>query len=142
MKRFAIASLSYALLVWSIHLAFAQVVPLHWISKASSNQTLVFAARAILDSIIVNNPTGTAAYLHLYNKATAPNCGTDVPVLTIAIPQSNGPSVGALQMLFGNGIGFCLTGGSSDTDSSNAVANVVINLGITGLANPTTNLNP
>ena len=37
--------------------------------------------------LTASNPTATAAYLKLYNKASAPTVGTDVPVLTITLPK-------------------------------------------------------
>jgi hypothetical protein len=73
----------------------------------------------------------TPVYVKLYNKATAPTCGTDTPVKRLIIPAAstaaNGSgsnvSLGAVGVTFSLGIGYCVTGGITDADTSSPAAN-------------------
>ena len=72
-------------------------------------------------------------YLKLYNKATAPTVGTDVPVKTIAIP---GNTAGAGVVLawphglaFGTGIAFALTTEATDAGTTGvAGSEITVNI--------------
>ena len=83
--------------------------------------------------LTISNPTATAAYIKLYNKATAPTVGTDVPVLTIAIPATAAGvgeksfNFGAVGKRFATGIGIAVTAAAAATDTGVAVAGVQIN---------------
>lgn len=108
--------------------------PLHFLSAASTNSTLVRGAPAALYSVVAVNTTAAIYYLKLYDKATAPTCGTDVPVATYPIPFGSASSGGGFVIGrgtaagFNNGLGFCLTGGIADNDVANAAAGIAINL--------------
>lgn len=108
-------------------------IPFSVLSQASNNSTLVYGENSLLKTIIVINTTATQYYLKIYNKRTAPTCGTDTPVLRIPIPQvANGGGVVEIateDMKFPLGIGFCLTGGLADNDNSNAATGIAINFG-------------
>lgn len=115
----------------------AAVSPRHYFSAASLNPTLVQAGYRILVNISVSNTTTTVYYLKFYDKATAPTCGTDTPVLVLAVPnQPTGTTSGQLDIhtnngfAFSSGIGFCLTGAAADADTTNAATGVTINLGV------------
>jgi hypothetical protein len=107
--------------------------PAHYLSAATNNATLVKNAAGVLLGIAIVNTTATAGDFRVYNLATAPVCtsGTAVvwnipiPANTTAagvvIPIPNGAYLSA-------GIGFCYTGVNSDTDNTNAVVGVNINL--------------
>jgi hypothetical protein len=112
--------------------ARAQTAPRHYLSAASNNSTLVLGRRASLSFVQATNTTAVIYYLKFYDKATAPTCGTDVPVATIALnaTQSMPPIQPALSLLFQNGVGFCLTGGIADNDNTVAATGVTINLGV------------
>lgn len=108
--------------------------PVHYLSAASTNSTLVAAGWHTIFSLSAYNTTTTIYYLKLYNKATAPTCNTDVPVQTIPIPSS--VTVGSISLDLGNvglgfpaGIGFCITAGSADNDNTNAATGVTIDMG-------------
>ena len=58
------------------------------ISAATNNASVVKASAGSVYSILACNINAAARYLKLYNKATAPTCGTDVPVLRITLPAS------------------------------------------------------
>lgn len=91
----------------------------HLISVASTNATSVKAAAAVLYQIVVNNLNAAARYLKIYDKASAPVVGTDVPVLTIALPPGqlvNIPLAGDYGMALANGLAYALTAGIADTD--------------------------
>lgn len=59
-------------------------------------------------------------YLKFYNKASAPNVGTDVPVLVIPIPATSvtHANFGILGHRFATGIALAITGGIADTDTT------------------------
>lgn len=100
-------------------------------SAANTNSTLVKSTPGSITTIAIVNTTATIYYFKLYNKATAPTCNSDTPVMTIPvlastvaptiIPAPNG-------IIFRTGIGFCLTGGLADNDNTNAATGVAINL--------------
>jgi hypothetical protein len=125
-------ALIYLLLLIGLQLAFAQSSPRHFLSAANSNSTLVFSAKAILQAILVTNTNATTYYLKIYDKATAPVCGTDTPVLTIPVPENVPTGISGVSMLFTNGVGFCLTGGIADSDDTPAATGVAIDLSVSG----------
>jgi hypothetical protein len=107
--------------------------PVHYLSAATTNSTNVKATAGTLLSLTAVNTTATLYYLKLYDKATAPTCGTDTPVHTLPVPASAtgaGLTVNPFPGLnFANGIGFCLTGALADADATSAATGVAINLG-------------
>ena len=115
-----------------------QSLPFHYITTSSTNSMLVNGnGQNILKWVIASNPAATTtinAWLHLYNKATAPNCGTDVPVMTIMIPPNSATGAGNTTISFDDtrftsGIGFCVTGGAADNDNTAGPSGIVINIG-------------
>jgi hypothetical protein len=115
----------------------AQSAPLKWLSAATTNSTLVKSGNTVLNALVPINTTVALYYLKLYNKATAPTCGTDTPLWTVPIPfgASNSGSGVALPtggLQFPLGLGFCLTGGIADNDTTNAATGVAINMGVSG----------
>lgn len=115
-----------------------QSIPFHYLSGASNNSTLVSGAgQNILKWLIVYNNTATIYYLKFYNKAVAPTCGTDTPVITVPLPP-NTTSTGVLGIdlddtRFTAGIGFCITAGQADNDNTNSATGITLNLGYLGL---------
>lgn len=110
--------------------------PVHYLSAASNNATNVKPAPGALYNLIAVNTTATIYYLKLYDKATAPTCGTDIPVHTLPVPPTPASSSPAPLVLdstvginFNSGIGFCLTGGIADNDNTVAATGVAINFG-------------
>lgn len=93
-------------------------------STATTNATLVKASAGTLYNISASNVGAATAYLKLYNKATAPTVGTDVPVLTIPIPASGVASlpIGAIGHRFATGIGLAITGAAADSDTTAVAA--------------------
>jgi hypothetical protein len=114
----------------------AQTVPVKYLSAATNNSTLVNTGRSKLGTGIVVNTTVTVYYLKLYNKATAPTCGTDVPKWTIPIPYGASNAAGGFVLPLGDGLsfplglGFCITASIADNDNTSAATGIVVNLGV------------
>jgi hypothetical protein len=75
------------------------------------------------------NTTATIYYLRMYNASSAPTCSSGTGfVESIPIPAStSGAGFAFLEPMgeaYTTGIGFCLTGGSSSTDNTNAAVGV------------------
>ena len=109
--------------------------PYKLISAATTNATSVKASGGNLFFVSVSNINAAARYLKLYNKTSAPNVGTDVPILTFLIPGNTagaGSNLGIPPqgLRFNTGIAFALTTGVSDTDAVAVAANeIIVNLG-------------
>lgn len=135
-KNEAIAlAITAIVLVIMAPLALAQDItgkPFSALSTASNNATLVYNDRAVGKNLTVINTTATQYFFKLYDKKTAPTCGTDTPVWRIPIPQNTaGGGVVAVSlenMQFFNGIGFCLVANLADSDNTNAATGVAINM--------------
>lgn len=107
--------------------------PYKLISLATTNANVVKASAGNLYSIVAIGLTSTVRYLKLYNKATAPTVGTDVPVMTIPIPaNTQGAGVAipfSMGVNFPLGIGIAITSGSADNDTGAVGAgDVIVNL--------------
>lgn len=107
--------------------------PYKLISLATTNAISVKASGGNLYSIIAIGLTSTVRYLKLYNKASAPTVGTDVPVMTIPIPaNTQGAGIAipfSMGVNFSSGIAIAITSGVADTDTGAVGAgDVVINL--------------
>src|SRR6478752_7194610 len=72
-------------------------------SGVSADQNLVAAGSRVLYSISASNANAALRYVKLYNKATAPVVGTDIPTCVFAIPPSN-----SVNLTFNAGIAFPL----------------------------------
>lgn len=102
-------------------------------SAATTNSTNCKASAGNIYAIRAINTTGTLYYLRLYNASTAPTCSSATNFIeTHPIPAS---TTGAGMMLsvpvgiaYGTGIGFCLTGGGSSTDNTNAATGVYLSI--------------
>lgn len=103
------------------------------VTTVSNNLANIKNAAGSLFEISVSNPTATAAYVKLYNKASAPVVASDVPVLTIAIPATAagvGEKVlnfGAVGKRFATGISIAVVGAAVATDATNTVAGIQVN---------------
>lgn len=107
--------------------------PYKLISLASTNANVVKASGGNLYSLIAIGLTSTVRYLKIYNKATAPSVGTDIPLMTIPVPantQGAGVSIPfPTGVNFSLGISIAITSGSADNDTGAILAgDVVINL--------------
>lgn len=100
----------------------------HTVSAATTNATSVKASVGVINDITISNNGASPAYLKLYNKASAPTVGTDVPIRTIMCPAGqtvvSGFSTYGLRLM--TGIAFAITGGAANTDTAAVAANQVI----------------
>lgn len=88
-------------------------------SAATTNATSVKATPGTLASVNLFNSGAAAAFFKLYNKASAPTVGTDVPVWTIAVPAGGSVSYQlATGMVFSLGIAYAITNLVADTDTT------------------------
>lgn len=101
-------------------------------SLSNTNGSLIIAGTAGIQSFYATNIGATVAYVKLYNKATAPTVGTDVPEMIIAVPPlaSGVPGVatfpiGFSGLRFNLGLGLAITGGFADTDTTAVAAGQV-----------------
>ncbi len=73
------------------------------------------------------------AYLKLYDKATAPTCGTDTPIKRLIIPAASTAALGGgsnisfpAGVAFTLGIGYCVTTGITDADTTAPAASTLL----------------
>lgn len=90
------------------------------ISAATTNATVVKAGPGSITLIVASNLNAAVRYLKLYDKATAPTVGTDVPFMVISLPLGGVPVVIALNsgIQFATGISIALTTGITDADTT------------------------
>jgi len=98
------------------------------VTTASTNASSQKAAAGNLFEITASNPTATAAYVKIYNKASAPTVGTDVPVMTLPVPAGGFVSYvpGGQGKRLTTGIAMAVTAAMAATDTGVAVAGVQI----------------
>lgn len=96
-------------------------------SAATTNATSVKTSAGSVYSITASNTGAAAAFLKLYNKASAPTVGTDVPVLTIPIPASSVQNIefGTAGHRFTTGIALAITNLAADSDTTAIAASQV-----------------
>ena len=103
-------------------------------SAATTNSTNCKSSAGNVYVIHVTNTTTTNYFLRLYNSSSAPTCSSStgfvetIPALGAAANGGiNGRSM-SVPDKFSNGIGFCLTGGGSSTDNTNAATGVFVTI--------------
>jgi hypothetical protein len=103
------------------------------ISAASTNATSVKTTKGNISGGRIFNTSAATKFFKLYNKATAPTVGTDVPVETWPIAAGASLDVGAVVGVFGllltTGIAYAITGAVADNDTTAVAAgDVIVNL--------------
>lgn len=99
------------------------------LSTASTNSNNCKGSAGNFYGVRVVNTTATLYYLRLYNASGAPTCSSATGFIeTIPVPASaTGAGIMAVVTIpigYTTGIGYCLTGGSSSTDNTNAAAGI------------------
>lgn len=101
-------------------------------SAATTNGALVLTGTSNLSSFYATNEGATAAFVKLYNKATAPTVGTDIPEMIIPIPAAvsgvpgvAAPFIGFHGLRFPLGLGIAITGAAIHTDATAVAAGQV-----------------
>jgi hypothetical protein len=106
-------------------------------SAASTNSTNVKNAAGVVAGMNLLNTTTTVYYLRMYNLASAPTCSSATgfvrswPIPPAAAAGGVGGIAASLPIngtAFSTGISFCLTGGGSSTDNTNAATGVFVNI--------------
>jgi hypothetical protein len=102
------------------------------VTAATTNAAVIKATAGNMYHILISNPTATAAFVKLYDKATAPTVGTDVPVVTIPIGAAGTANAFVAVPLsypgqrFTAGIGIAVTAAAVATDTAVTVAGIQI----------------
>lgn len=92
-------------------------------SAASVNATLVKSSAGRIMVVTGINAAAAVRYLKLYNKATAPTVGTDVPRWTEVLPVGKFTLYfGVVGLYFSAGIGFGFTTAAADADTGAVAA--------------------
>lgn len=73
---------------------------------------------------------GAIVYIKLYDKATAPTVGTDVPIMTFDCPASAVVDLDLKGFTLTNGLGIAITGAAADADTTAVAANAVTGLNL------------
>jgi hypothetical protein len=101
-------------------------------SAATTNGALVLTGTSGLHAFYATNTGAGAAFVKLYNKATAPVVGTDVPAMILPVPAAVGGVPGVANLAIGNqgfrfalGLGIAITGGVADNDTTAVAAGQV-----------------
>jgi hypothetical protein len=101
-------------------------------SLATTNAALILTGTSGLQAFYATNTGAAAAYVKLYNKATAPTVGTDVPEMIIPVPAAAAGVPGAVELTpgfnayrFALGLGIAITGGAADADTTIVAAGQV-----------------
>lgn len=102
------------------------------LSAASTNSTNCKASAGNLYGYEIFNTSTTVYYLRLYNLSSAPTCSSatgfirSIPIPPAAAAGQVGGAVSnqGVPVNFGTGIGYCITGGSSSTDNTNAATGI------------------
>lgn len=102
-------------------------------SAATTNATSVKGSAGQVYNIQCFNVNAAVRYLKLYNKATAPTVGTDVPVKTLAIPGNTAGSGFVIAwpqgVAFDTGIAFALTTEATDAGTTGvALSEITVNI--------------
>lgn len=103
----------------------------HYVAvAASTNATNVKNAAGNVYALRFINTTSTTYYLRMYNLAASPTCSSATGfVETIPIPNATGTGAGFVSTQpiaqgYTTGISYCITGGASSTDNTNAATGV------------------
>lgn len=98
----------------------------------SADSFLIKGSAGVLGQLACSNINDQEVYLHLYDKATAPTVGTDVPKQTYLIPgntHGSGSNIplpfGGLKFLLGIGIGLTVSPGDAASDAVTAAEQIV-----------------
>ena len=104
----------------------------HFKSSANStNATSVKGSSGAVFNIIIHNThsgggSGSAIAFRLYDKATAPVVGTDVPMIVIHVQSNDSKEINFTSgITFVNGIAYSITDGSSLMDATSVDADGV-----------------
>lgn len=94
-------------------------------SAASTNGGLILTGTSNASSFYATNEGASTAYIKLYNKASAPTVGTDIPEMIIPVPAAVGgvpgvanPNIGFHGFRFALGLAIAITRNAVHTDTT------------------------
>jgi hypothetical protein len=92
-------------------------------SAAGTNAASVKNSAFNLYGLSAMNTTASNKYVRIYQKATAPTVGTDIPVMVVSIPATSSKEIAFVPALrIGTGLAVAITGGAAATDSTAVAA--------------------
>lgn len=94
------------------------------VAATGSNATSVKGSAATVYGIVVGNTNSSPRYLKLYNKASAPTVGNDVPYMTVPVHRTTRITL-RQGIAFGTGLALALTTGAADGDTGGVAAEEV-----------------
>jgi hypothetical protein len=103
----------------------------HVVCAATTNATLLKAGPASVGAVNIANVAAAARFVKLYDKATAPNPATDVPVRTFMVPAGANfsPYIGGAGLKLAKGLGFAIVTGIADNNvTAPAAADVAFDI--------------
>jgi hypothetical protein len=128
----AVATVTTVTAVTTAGTPLAPATPYFVNSLASTNGALILTGTSGLQALYATNIGATAAFVKLYNKATAPTVGTDVPEMVIPVPAAVAGVPGVVQITpgfngyrFALGLGIAITGAVADSDTTAVAAGQV-----------------
>lgn len=128
----AVTTVSTVTAVTSAGTPLVPATPFFVNSSATTNGALILTGTSGLQAFYATNIGATAAFVKLYNKATAPTVGTDVPEMVIAVPAAVSGVPGAVEITpgfngyrFALGLGIAITGAVADSDTTAVAAGQV-----------------
>jgi hypothetical protein len=93
-------------------------------SLATTNATSVKPTAGKVYRILLYNSNASIRYLKIYNMTTPPVVGTDIPLVTLALPATALYSQDlSIPISCSSGIAYAMTGGVADTDTTAITAN-------------------
>lgn len=99
-------------------------------SAATNNATSGKVGEGFLSGFSGYNTNAAVRYLKFYDKASAPTVGTDVPVLTYALPPTTAFAIPAFDYHFKLGLAYALVTGAADNDNTAVGAGDILGLNI------------
>lgn len=94
-------------------------------SAASTNAVSVKASVAVITDAVMSNSGAAAAFVKIYNKATAPIVGTDVPVATLVVPALGHAALDVNGLALSAGLAIAVTNLAPDADATAVAAGQV-----------------
>lgn len=101
-------------------------------STATTNATVLSNVPCDVYHISATNTTAALKFLKIYNKATAPVVGTDVPVMTIALQPSNVLTQIPIDLglYLNKGLAIAITGLAATSDTTAVAVGDVVGMNI------------
>ena len=100
------------------------------VTDATTNAINIKSSSGTLFNVTISNPTAAPITVKLYNKASAPTVGTDVPLffLTVNAGNTESKNFGRLGKRFGSGISLAVTANQATSDTTAVGAGALINV--------------